>query len=312
MRSRDSTLMANRSTARLSRRTKPESDAHASSSRPNALVALKSIAPSLTNAERRAADFIVSNPKAAIHMSITQLAAAANVGESTVVRLSMRLGYRGFPAFKIAIAQDGDHLEPSLSSNVTARDPVDVIVRKVLAAELRDLDETAKLVDVGALQAVIRLLGSAKHILAYGAGPSSFLALDFAQKLARIGLPASGYADPHLAIAGAALIGKNDVAVAFSYSGRTKDSIQFLGQARKRGATTVAVTSAVRSPLTLEAKHTLATSSNEGTFRTGATSSRTAQLFVVDVVFVALAASRYGPTMKALSDTFAALSDHRV
>lgn len=278
----------------------------------SALVALKSMSPSLTKAERRAAEFIVSRPTTVVHMSITKLARAAGIGESTLVRLSMRLGYRGFPALKIAIAQATNSSEPTVSLNVTTDDSPATLVRKILAAEIQDLQETAKLVDLAALESVVEKLAVARHILVYGAGPSGYVALDLAQKLSRIGLLCSGYSDAHLAISAAALAHKNDLAIAFSYSGRTRDSIQYLAAARKRGTSTVVVTSSIRSPITREADYTLATSSHEGPLRTGATSSRMAQLYMVDVLFITLATRRYRPTMKALGDAYAALSEHRV
>lgn len=278
----------------------------------SALAALKSMVPSLTKAEQRAASFIASSPTTAVHMSITKLARAAGVGESTLVRLSSRLGYRGFPALKIAIAQATNTSEQSVSLNVTTDDSLDTLVRKVLAAELQDLQETAMLLDLTALSVVVDKLLKSRHVLVYGAGPSSYVALDLAQKLSRIGILSSGYNDAHLAIADAALTQRHDLAVAFSYSGRTRDSIQFLATARKRGTPTVVITSALRSPITHEADYTLATSSNEGPLRTGATSSRMAQLYVVDVLFVAIATKRYGPTTKALGEAYAALSEHRV
>lgn len=297
---------------RLDRQDRNAIESSQIGSRASALVALRSMTPSLTKAERRAAEFIVSRPAMVVHMSITKLAAEAGIGESTLVRLSTRLGYRGFPALKIAIAQATDNSEPSVSSNVRTDDSLETLLRKVLAAEIQDLRETARLVDLAALEAVVSRLALARHILAYGAGPSSFVALDLSQKLSRIGLLSSGFSDAHLAISAAALAHKNDLAIAFSYSGRTRDSIQYLAQARKSGALTVAVTGSIRSPITREADYTLATSSAEGPLRTGATSSRMAQLYVVDVLFVALATRRYGPTMKALGDAYAALTEHRV
>jgi DNA-binding MurR/RpiR family transcriptional regulator len=267
---------------------------------------------SLTPAEREAAQIILSAPSDAVHMSITQLAAAAGVSEATIVRLSTRLGYRGFVDLKIAIAQSTDRSQPVVLGNVSATDDVNTIVHKVLAAEVRDIEETARLLDMASLEHAIHALDASRRVLAYGAGPSSFLALDLAQKLERVGLAAFGYNDPHLAIASAALAQPQDVAVAFSFSGRTRDTLSFLRAARANGAETIAVTSSLRSPITEVASCTIATASTEGPFRMGATSSRIAQLCVVDVIFTALAASRYDEAMARLVNAYNALDHERM
>jgi DNA-binding MurR/RpiR family transcriptional regulator len=66
------------------------------------------------------------------------------------------------------------------------------------------------------------------------------------------------------------------------------------------------------SPITKVADHAILTAANEGTFRTGATSSRIAQLVIVDVIFVALAAERFNEVQERLATAYAALDEHRV
>jgi DNA-binding MurR/RpiR family transcriptional regulator len=280
--------------------------------RPDPTIALRSMVASLTPAERRAAQVILAAPDDVVHMSITQLGAAAHVSESTIVRLSTRLGYRGFVDLKIAIAQSADRGQPVVVGNVVATDNLTTIVHKVLAAEVRDIEETSKLLDLHSLDRCIRALDGSRRVLAYGAGPSSFVALDLAQKLERVGLAAFGYNDPHLAIASASLVTEHDVAIAFSFSGRTRDTLTFLRAARGRGAETVAVTSSLRSPITEVASCTIVTASTESPFRMGATSSRIAQLCVVDVIFTALAVSRHDEAMARLVEAYNALDHERV
>lgn len=60
--------------------------------------------PSLSPAERQAADFILSDPDAVPHLSIKQIAARAGVSMPTVTRLVRRAGYSGFTELRIALA----------------------------------------------------------------------------------------------------------------------------------------------------------------------------------------------------------------
>ena len=59
---------------------------------------------SLTAAEKRCADYVLAHQQEAQFLSITELAEVSNVAEATVSRFCRRLGYRGYNAFKLALA----------------------------------------------------------------------------------------------------------------------------------------------------------------------------------------------------------------
>jgi DNA-binding MurR/RpiR family transcriptional regulator len=286
------------------------------SARPDVLAALRSLLPTLPPAEARAARYVIDHSDAVLDLSITQLSALADAGEATVMRLCSRLGLRGYGALKIGIAQSrpSDRTEPiaRLIGDVGRDSTLEEIVERVVGSEIRDIEDTRRLLDLERLSDVVGALRTSERIVAYGAGPSGFVALDFAQKLGRLGRIAHGHNDPHLAIAAAALMNPNDVAVAFSYSGRTRDSLEFLKAAKARSAVSVAITGTMGSPVAKVADHAVLTAANEGNFRTGATSSRIAQLVVVDILFVALAADRFDDVRYKLAAAYAALEDHRV
>ncbi|HWM73265.1 MAG TPA: SIS domain-containing protein, partial [Nocardioides sp.] len=109
-----------------------------------------------------------------------------------------------------------------------------------------------------------------------------------------------------------ALLTDDDVAVAISHSGATKDTLDALALAQRNGATTVALTNFPRSPLARLSDHVLTTAARETTFRSGATASRLAQLTVVDCVFVGVAQRTFETTQRALEVTHDAVADRRV
>jgi DNA-binding MurR/RpiR family transcriptional regulator len=131
-------------------------------------------------------------------------------------------------------------------------------------------------------------------------------------KLQRIGRPAFAWPDPHMAISSASLRGAGDVAIGLSHTGTTVDTIDVLREARSHGALTVAVTNFPWSPITEVADLVLLTAARETAFRTGAMTSRIAQLTVVDCLFVTLAQQDLPGTRVALERTFAAAQAKRV
>ncbi len=159
---------------------------------------------------------------------------------------------------------------------------------------------------------VVEAIGAAGRIDIYGAGASGFVASDFQQKLHRIGRIAFYWPDVHSALTSAALLGKGDVAIGISHTGTTSDVIEVLEQARARGATTVALTNFPRSPIADVVHHVLTTAARETTYRSGAMASRLAQLTVVDVLFVGVAARNRTKARRALEVTAEAVQPHRI
>lgn len=60
----------------------------------------------LSPREQAICDYIAGHSNEIIHMSITETAEQCQTSEATLVRLSKKLGYKGFQALKISVAQD--------------------------------------------------------------------------------------------------------------------------------------------------------------------------------------------------------------
>ena len=58
----------------------------------------------LTSAEKKVADYAVIHQQKTQFMSISELAEEAGVAEATISRFCKRLGYKGYSAFKLAVA----------------------------------------------------------------------------------------------------------------------------------------------------------------------------------------------------------------
>lgn len=69
--------------------------------------------PSLAPSERRAAEYLLARPGQAIALSITELADACGIAQSTVSRLCKRLGVANYAALRLGIANDFAAQAPS-------------------------------------------------------------------------------------------------------------------------------------------------------------------------------------------------------
>ncbi|HEY3631723.1 MAG TPA: MurR/RpiR family transcriptional regulator [Jatrophihabitantaceae bacterium] len=282
------------------------------------VVHIRALLPSLPPAGRQLGEYIVANPTAVTAMTITEISTACGVSETSTVRFCRAIGFHGYAELRLALAaemgrvQGSGHVGRVVGSDITPADDLSAVIEKISYADARAVEETAAQLDVDVLKRVIDALVAARRVDVYGVGASAFVALDFQQKLHRIGRVAFAWSDIHIALTSAALLGKQDVAVGISHTGVTRDTIEALTEAGHRGATTVALTNFPLSPIAKVADLVLTTAARETTFRSGATASRLAQLTVVDCMFVGVAQRTYADTRTALEKTREAISGHRV
>ena len=244
---------------------------------------LRGLAPSLVPSQRRVAEQILADPSTAATLTISELAAAADTSETTVVRLCRQLGVRGYRDLRVALAGEGGRAQERAGSreigpDIAASDSLDVVIAKITYADSEAIADTARLLDRAELGAVVDALVVAPRVDVFGVGASAFVAMDLQQKLHRIGLISFSWADQHAALTAAALLRPGDVAIGVSHTGSTKDTVETIDLARANGAITVALTSVPRSPLADAVHHRLITASRETTFRSGAMGSRIAAL----------------------------------
>jgi DNA-binding MurR/RpiR family transcriptional regulator len=275
--------------------------------------AASTLPPSLS----RIATAIREHPSIVIDMTINELAEECRTSVASVVRFCRAIGFSGYAALRMALATELGKEAAQFSargafgSEISDEDTLQEAVSKLAALELLAIEETVAQLDFGVLEAAITAIDGADRILLYGIGASQFVAEDLAHKLLRVGRNAHVLADPHEAVAATVLQTAPTVAIGFSHSGATIETVRFLETARRNGAATIAVTSAKDSPLARAADHALFTEVRESSFRAGAMVSRIAQLALVDCLFVGVAKRRFAETVDALRRTREAMQELR-
>ncbi len=97
------------------------------------------------------------------------------------------------------------------------------------------IEETVSSLDFKALERVVTALDAAQRILLFGIGASHFVAQDLHHNLLCVGRNAFLLTDAHGAGSAALLSPAHTVAMGFSLSGITADTVQFLELARQNG-----------------------------------------------------------------------------
>jgi len=221
-------------------------------------------------------------------MSITDLADACDVGESSIFRFCKSLSYKGYQEFKIALAHSitVENEIPQLTDQILMDDTTEVVASKVLTTNISALNETYNLIDIQKISRAIDDLVNAERILFFGVGSSLITAMEANIKFMRITNKTECSMDSHLQMMSAALMSSQDVAVIISYSGSTKDSIEVARKAKERGAKVISITRFEKSPLTSYSDLTLLCGANEGPLQGGSLSAKISQLYLLDILYV--------------------------
>lgn len=270
-------------------------------------VRLREVRDSCTRTERGIVDFIRTHPEQVVSMTVRELATQTYSSTSSVMRVCKAVGLKGYRELRIALlleiadaSRGSRHKEGTLTKN----DTIDEIVSKVITNSIKSFEDTEKLIDVQEIEKVAHLINSAGRVLLFGMGSSSLVAEDLLLKLLRLDKTCLHHADAHSQLLMAHNSRPDDLAILFSYSGRTVEMIDCLHALKSNKTTAVAITRLGGSPISAEADICLNVAANESLFRSGAMSSRLTQLAVVDVIYTTFASINFERSTEMLKKTY--------
>jgi RpiR family carbohydrate utilization transcriptional regulator len=249
----------------------------------------------LRKSEQKVADFVLAQPNEVIHMRIVDLASEANVSEPTVVRFCRALNYDGFQDFKLTLAQALASNSAFEQFSMNRKDTVLEFKQKIFDSMIGNLMSTREQLDDNALEEAISALAKAGRVEFYGFGASAPVCTDAQHKFYRLMIASAAHSDPHMQTISAVTLRENDVVVAVSQTGRTKDLLHTVKLARDTGATVITICPA-NTPLSDLATIPIHVDVEEDKDLNTLMSSRVVHLVVIDVLAVGVAMRR-GPKL---------------
>lgn len=242
----------------------------------------------LTAAEKKVADFVQSHQGRTQHLSISQLAEESQVAEATVSRFCRRLGYKGYNAFRLAVANTtAGRLQPMnpLSGEVLDDDSFTDVCSKIFSANTSAMAQTMNLARQEDYSAAADILEKAEKVLCMGQGGSMILAEEAAHLFSTIFGNYYAVSGAHTQMMYAVNASEKDALIFFSYSGATKDMMDTLSEAKKSGAKVILITHFPNSPGAALADVVLLCGADESPLQLGSVGARIAQLYLLDLLF---------------------------
>lgn len=248
---------------------------------------------SMTRVGKSIAQYVIASPHKVTQLSIADLSEEVNAGEASVIRFCRQLGYKGFQNFKMELAielamNDSDDNSTLLEAEIQKTADAHTIGLKLQGAISTVLSETLNLLDMEQVERVVEALYTCNCAYIFGVGASGLTAEEMKHKLMRIGLRVDALTNNHFMYMQAALLKAGDVAIGISHSGHSPETAHALDLARQAGATTVALTHNLGSPLSKVADITLINGNRQGRLQGDSIGTKTAQLFVLDLIYTLL------------------------
>lgn len=255
------------------------------------LIKIRSERDQMSAIERRIADYLLDNAHLLRDYSSQQLASALGISQSSVVKFSQKLGFKGYPDLKFsigeALARDGgaDADVPAVATSDAGHATLaDALWREKTAAE----EETRLLNPDAVIDSVVDALDSAHRIFICGFGADGIAAREFALKLAMLGKLALHETDPMPMLAHLAGAGRDDVLVLFSEQGKHAALSQLARQFQLGGGRMLSVTRHTANPLRAQADLALVVSAHSSMLHVEPLLYRAALQHLLDVLFVLL------------------------
>jgi DNA-binding MurR/RpiR family transcriptional regulator len=245
--------------------------------------------PALTPLEAKVAADILARKDIDESMPLREVATGSGVSEAMVVKVAKKLGFAGFREFRQGLVDYYRSDTAALHAEIGTDDTSGEIVQKVFRTAMQALEETFAILNLAAFDRAADYLHRARQRDFYGLGGSAQIARDVNHKFLRIGIRSSVFDDAHMMMMSAALLGPDDVAIAFSHSGNTSAVLEAVELARKNGARTIAVTNYADSPLAQLVDVVLCSTAQNNPLLGENATARIAQLNLLDALFVAVA-----------------------
>lgn len=219
------------------------------------LVKIRSERDQMSAVERRIADFILENAQLLRDYSSQQLANALGISQSSVVKFTQKLGFKGYPDLKysvgeaIARADNGDTPQLAAASGGEAEGSF----AGNLWRRKSEAEEATRLINppqtLHAVAGAIEQAGRSGKVFIIGLGEDDIYARNFALRLSLLGILTVHNFDTARMTANISVAGAGDILLVFSEHGNHPALCKIARYFRERRGQVITVTRHTANPL---------------------------------------------------------------
>jgi len=252
---------------------------------------MQAVREDLSANEKMIADFILENSALIRDYSSQNLAAAVGVSQSSIIKFSQKLNYRGFTDLKLAIHESvvkSDKSAEFAEKNGLGNGKMESVSEQLYCIKTEALLTTMELNDEQRIMSGVKLLEQSNRIQIVALGAGSLVARNFASMLIQIGKSVIAEVDTYIQLSSVMTLGKGDVVFVISFSGQSTKMVQITRQAKKAGVSIISLTNYNANPIRALADVPLFSVNRKDDFEFPQIISTASQQHVVDVLFSCL------------------------
>jgi DNA-binding MurR/RpiR family transcriptional regulator len=253
----------------------------------------------MSKGQKLIAEYILKHYDKAAFMTAARFGKTVGVSESTVVRFANELGYSGYPQLQAALQEMIKTKLTSVQRIELSEDQINEknTVKAVLKADIDNIRATMEKINPSVFEDSVRAMIKAKRIYIVGFRSSQalaeFMAFYLSLLLNDVRLVSVGMNDVYEQLVS---VDKDDLVIGMGFPRYSTRTVEALAYAKDHGASVVALTDSMLSPLAVHADYCLIAQSNMASFA----DSLVAPLSVINALIVAASLKK----KDTISDTF--------
>ena len=255
---------------------------------------IRNLSPSLSNAEKKIATYVLDYPEKVITMTATQLAKVSATSPATVIRFCRSVGIESYTELKLKLSAEITKPKQVSYSDITPNETIREIKSKLLSNANHTLNETIQFLEDEMVEQVVAAIHQAEIVYVYGIGASFLVAENISQKFNRMGKLTMAMADHQVLLATMAAGPEKRLLIGISNSGETKEVVQLVKLAKEYQIRTVGLSQFGQNSLNQAVDLAIKIfKAQETEQRSAATSSLLNQFMAVDVLFYTFISKYY-------------------
>lgn len=211
----------------------------------------------LSPSERAIGSYILSQPSEVSTMTVRELASATGTSPASVSRFARTLSYRTYSDMRLALGISVSKAsgEEKVAGGKVSLEDVEGSVKYVLSHKVKELMETASLIDPSTFAEVVNLLHNANLVLIAGVGNTLTMGANAAFKFSQAGVRASCPSNTESMLSAATNLTEQDVLLVMTTSGYSKRLVNAFDYAEDSCTPIIMITDNPESPLAKRSTH---------------------------------------------------------
>lgn len=273
--------------------------------------------PKLRKSEQRAADYMLEHAKKMEKLTLEEAAKEASVSQPTIMRMLKAAGYQGFREARMAFVEERMQQSGAAGSyailgmSIEQTDQIEDVPTRVIRNTIQLLEDSLQAISAKSLKKAVKAIDKARKVCCFSVENSNMISMDIMTKLMYLGIPCEFHEDYYLQSICAGHMTEADVAIGISYTGTSKNTVDVLTQAKNAGATTIAITNFLDTPLVQHADIVILTSNKQLLYGSDIF-SRTIHSAVADMIYMGLVVHNYERYNKNMKESSAMIQTRKI